>query len=323
LATERLASVLSQSEFAKRRVAIPSLALFFEGGRMTMASLVILFLKVSIILTVFGLGLRASFSDATYLFRHPGLLLKSLLSMNVIVPVFAMTLALAVNLTPPVKIAIVLLSFSPVPPFLPGKQFKLGGSNEYIFGLLVAVSLLSIVIVSLGPELLGWALGHDLNVEPMAIAKVMLTSVLLPLFAGIIVRYLATSFADRSTGMIVKIAGIMLLLSLIPILFVTGSTMISLIGNGTLIAMAAVVIIGLIAGHLLGGPSFGNRSVLALASATRHPGIALVLATALFPDQKKLIIAAILLYLLVNAIVSLPYMAWCKKHQQRATTATA
>jgi len=290
---------------------------------MTLASLVIMLLKISIILTVFGLGLRASFSDAAYLFRHPGLLLKSLLSMNVIVPLFTIGLALAVHLTPAVRIALILLAFSPVPPFLPGKQFKLGGRNEYIFGLLVAVSLLSIVIVPIGPALLGAALGQDFSIDPIDIAKAVFTTVLLPLFAGMIVRYLATSFADRATGPIVKIAGIMLLVSLIPLLLVSGSTMISLIGNGTLLAMAAVAIIGIIAGHLLGGPNFGDRAVLALASATRHPGIALVLATSLFPDQQKVIMAAILLYLLVNAVVTLPYMAWCKKHQRQATTATA
>src|SRR5262249_37742285 len=152
------------------------------------------------------------------------------------------------------------------------------------------------------------------------IAKVVSTTVLLPLLAGIVVRHLATGFAERISDPILKISGITLLIGVIPILFVTGSTMISLIGNGTLVSMAAMAVIGLVAGHLLGGPNFGDRVPLALASATRHPGVALMLATALFPEQKKLVMAAVLLYVIVSAIVSVPYMAWCKKH---LTTATA
>jgi bile acid:Na+ symporter, BASS family len=290
---------------------------------MTVASLVPLLLKASIILTVFGLGLRGNLSDATYLFRRPKLLLKSLLSMNVIVPLFAAILVLAFDLTPAVKIALVLLSLSPVPPLIPKKQFKLGGTHEYIFGLLVVVSVLSIITVPLGPRVLGALQGRDFGVDPMDVAKIIVTTILLPLFAGMLVRYLSTSFADRATDIILAIAGIMLIVGLIPILFVAAPTMISLIGNGTLLAMAAVVIVGLIAGHLLGGPNFGDRSVLALASATRHPGIALMLAGAMFPEQKKLVMAAILLYFIVNAIVSVPYMAWCKKRARPASVAAA
>ena len=66
----------------------------------------------------------------------------------------------------------------------------------------------------------------------------------------------------------------------------------------------------------LGGPAPANRTSLAISTATRHPGIALALAQANFPAE-KLVLAALLLYLLINAIVSIPYILWIKRRQQK------
>ena len=66
------------------------------------------------------------------------------------------------------------------------------------------------------------------------------------------------------------------------------------IGNGSLAAIVAFVFIGLAAGHLLGGPEPANRTVLAFTTSSRHPGIAIAIASANFPGQ-KLVFAVILL----------------------------
>ena len=63
----------------------------------------------------------------------------------------------------------------------------------------------------------------------------------------------------------------------------------------------------------LGGSDDEDRSVLALASAARHPGVAMAVASANFPDQ-KLAPAAILLYLLLSALLSIPYVVWRRRH---------
>jgi BASS family bile acid:Na+ symporter len=56
--------------------------------------------------------------------------------------------------------------------------------------------------------------------------------------------------------------------------------MISLVGNGTILALGAFTLAGLAAGHLLGGPNRDDCTVLALATASRHPGVALAIASA-------------------------------------------
>src|SRR5689334_20587568 len=95
------------------------------------ATLIPLALKASIVLTVFGLGLSARWGDAPSLLRRPGQLLRSLLAMTVIMPLFAVALAGAFALHPAVKIALVALAVSPVPPFLPKKELRAGGGTSY------------------------------------------------------------------------------------------------------------------------------------------------------------------------------------------------
>ena len=120
-------------------------------------------IKASIMLLVFGLGLHASPRDTTYLFRKPGLLLRSLLSMGVIMPLFATVIAEIFDLHSAVEIAIIALALAPVPPILPGKQEKAGGRASYAIGLLVTAALFAIVLVPAGVELMGKVFAKDLH----------------------------------------------------------------------------------------------------------------------------------------------------------------
>ena len=73
---------------------------------MTAAEVVRLALRTSIFLIVFSLGLRATRADVLYLLSRPGRLARSLLAMNVIMPLVAVGLSLAFNLHPAVKTAL-------------------------------------------------------------------------------------------------------------------------------------------------------------------------------------------------------------------------
>ena len=87
--------------------------------------------KVSLALMVLAIGLRSSEGDALWLIRRPGLLARSILSINVIVPLVALAVTQAFDLQPAVEVAIVALSISPVPPVLPIQTDKAGGESSY------------------------------------------------------------------------------------------------------------------------------------------------------------------------------------------------
>jgi BASS family bile acid:Na+ symporter len=280
---------------------------------MTATKVVILLLQASIFLTVFSLGLSATFQDAAYLLRRPGLLLRSLTAMYIIMPAFAVFLALAFSLQPAVKVALVVLAVSPVPPFLPRMQLKLGGSTSYVMGLLVTTALLSVIVVPLAIAIEGSIFHVQASVGPGRVAKVVIMTVLLPLALGMLVRSRAPALAQRIGPALGTTATALLVLTALPLLVVEWRQMIGLIGNGTLLAMAVFVLAGVAVGDWLGGPDLRERTALGLATASRHPGLAISIAVANFPRQSGLIIAAILLYLVVKAVVLLPYTSWSKR----------
>jgi BASS family bile acid:Na+ symporter len=106
----------------------------------------------------------------------------------------------------------------------------------------------------------------------------------------------------------------------LPVLFGIARTAFSLIGDGTLLSLGSFALIGLIIGHLLGGPDPDNRPILALATASRHPAVAMAIAHANFPEQ-KLAGAAVFLYLILSGILSALYLSWVKHGRVGGTPA--
>jgi len=286
---------------------------------MSFAEIVMLVLKLSIILTVFVIGLNATFADATYLFRNPVKLLKGILSMNAVMLVVALLLVSLFNLHPAVKVALVVLALSPVPPFIPNKAIKAGGTESYTIGLLAATGVLSIALVPLTLELLQRIFDIALGMPTSSVAQVVLVSVLVPLLLGVALRTVAPAFATKIKKPLSLIALAMMVLSALPLIVGSWSAIWSLIGNGTVVALVAFGLIGLGVGHLLGGPLLPERIVLGICTAARHPAIAIGIAVTNFSHQ-KLATPAILLYLIVSSIVTIPYMQWVKRLEERANS---
>ena len=176
-------------------------------------------------------------------------------------------------------------------------------------GLLVAAALLAIVFVPLAVKVLGWAFAREAHMQPTAIARLVAVSSLLPLAAGILGRRLAPALAERMAGPMSLSATVLLAAVALLLVVNSGPAAVGLIGSGRLLSITAFVVIGLAVGHWLGGPDPEDRTVLALSTACRHPGIALAITTTNFPEE-KLATGAVLLYLLVSSIVVLPYLKW-------------
>ena len=281
---------------------------------MDLAALILIAVRISVFLSVLAMGLGTTWQEATYLFRKRREFFIALLSLDVIMPLVAVVFVSFLNLEPPVKIALVALSVSPTPPILPKKEFKAGGTREYTLGLLVFAAALSIVFVPLSMEILRPTLGVQLKASALPVAGLALLTVLAPMISGIAIRKLAPKFAVHVARPLGVVATILLIVTVLPIVIFERKAILSLIGDGTLIAMAVFVLVGLVAGHSLGGPVRENRTVLALSTATRHPGIAVAIAHVNFPQQ-KLALAAVGLYLIVNAIATLPYMVWTRRKE--------
>jgi bile acid:Na+ symporter, BASS family len=273
---------------------------------MTIETLSLLLIKVSLFALVAAIGMTSSWRDVTWLVRRPGLLVRSVVSMQLLVPLLALLLATRLPLHPGVKIAIVLLSLSPVPPALPGKETKVGGNRPFAVSLLVVSAVLAIVVIPASLHFLSDVTAFTVGIAPMTVAKLVATSIFIPLAVGLIISAAAPAFGLRASPLVAKIGTIALLAGIVPPVVAMLPAMRMLIGDGTLAVCAVLCLAALLIGHLLGGPDRGDRTVLALSTAMRHPAMAIALAKANF-SHEPLVVPAILLYLLVAVVVRLPY----------------
>ena len=279
---------------------------------MNAAKLIGLGLNLSLALMIFAVVLRAGLAHTRVALQSPGLLARSLVAMYVVMPVIAVLVAMAFELSHAVEVALILVALSPVPPVLPGKQMKAGGSASFVLGLLVVAAVASIVVVPAGVAIIGALVGRDLAVPFGVTTKVVLTSLLIPVGAGLLVSRLAPGFAARAAKPLSIIALVLLLATFLPILYVARHLLLEQVGNYTLLAIVLFSVAGLVVGHVLGGPRAEDRTALALATATRHPGVALAIHHSLSPDDKGTA-AAVVMYLLVGSIAAAPYVAWRKR----------
>jgi BASS family bile acid:Na+ symporter len=239
-------------------------------------------------------------------------LLLSFLSMFVIMPLFAILATRISHFNPAVVIAVIALSISPVPPLLPRRVTKSGGLAPYGLGLMVTAGLFAIVYIPLAVYLIGKYFDRPFAMGPGAVAKMVVVSIVVPLAAGILFQRLAPAAAKRIAGPLLRIAGIVLLVGVLCILIFASPAAWSLVGNGTIIIFIVFIFVGLAVGHLLGGPDRDERVTLALSTACRHPALALAIAGANIPGEHH-VLGAVLLYVLLNALLTLPYVAWQRK----------
>jgi len=275
---------------------------------MTATMILGLLLQASLFLVVLSFGLQIRVDDLLCLFRRPWQLLKSLISMFVVLLIFAIVVDRIFELRGVVEVALIALALSPVPPLLPNKALKSGGDKSFTFGLLAAVSLLSIIIMPGVFRVVEAIFGRQGNFSEEVVLKAILTGVVMPVVIGMIIRHLAPA-SERFAGILGKVGMVILILACLPILVALSSVIWTIIGNGPILAIIAFAVVGIIAGHLLGGPDPRDRTVLAIATASRHPAIAIAVTSANVGEaDAKLAAAVVILYVIASSVVLAVYL---------------
>ena len=288
---------------------------------MDLKQIVILALQVSILCTVFLFGLKATVADLLYLMHRPRLLARSLLAVFVLMPLVVVAIDLLFDFRPPVEIVLVALAISPLPPLLPRKETGAGGNTSYGLGLMAALAIVSIVAVPLSLKILQGVFDRELAMSALTIAGLVVKTTLAPLFAGVAVRRLMPSVAAKIERPLIRISTVLLAAGVLVLVAGSLSAIWQAVGEGTMLAMAIVTVAGLAIGHLLGGPDPDHSVVLALATCCRHPAIALTIAATNYPEQR--FGGIILLYLVVNALVAIPYLKWQRRASAVAVATAA
>ncbi|MFD1514377.1 hypothetical protein [Halomarina rubra] len=136
-------------------------------------------------------------------------------------------------------------------------------------------------------------------VDPLAIARSLVVTMLIPLTIGLLVsiRYSAVSNALRLTLNQASNTGLILLLVLVVVLNL--ENIVGVIGTGAILALVSFVILVAGFGYVLGGPKRETRVVSALGAGQRNVAAALVVAAQNFADPDVLVM------LVVGAVVML------------------
>lgn len=280
---------------------------------MNIQSLILAGITLSIFLTVISIGVRVTPSDLQCVLSDRSRLLRALLAMNLLAPIVTIIVCKTFALHPAVIVALVTLSIAPVGAMFSKSMLPLVAPSNpaYARGLFFASTVLSVILTPLAVELIQRLFGEGevVHVSPLTVANVVIGSVLLPLSIGLLIGYWRPS-ARSWIPAIQKVSGIVLLICAVPIFIGAWPIMGSLMREGTLTAIILITLVGLACGHLLGGPQEDDRTVLAFATVSRHPGVAVAVAS--LTDQ-PLAPVGVLLAVLISELAVIPYKSWRKR----------
>ncbi len=260
---------------------------------------------------VLAVGLDAEPRQLLYLIRQPARLGRAVLVVSVLTPAAAAVLVSILPLHPMTKAGVLILSISPVPPFVPGRNRMMGAGRDYVYGLFAAFALLAIVIVPVSAFIMGRIFGREAYVGFWPLIQLVFKTVLAPLAIGLLIGRFWPTFSRRVSPILQKFSLAVLLVAAVPLLMKLWPVFGELVGDGTLLACVLFALAALCFGHFLGDGEPGDRQALAISAATRHPGIAILIAKTI--GVNKEVMAASLLCFLICFIVSMPYQILQKR----------
>jgi bile acid:Na+ symporter, BASS family len=275
---------------------------------MTTAALIALIAQISLALLVLGVGLPSRWTDLAYALERPRLMVRGIIAVNIAVPVTAILVCMALPIEPMTKAGLIIMTVSPLAPFVVGKMLKSGSDRRYVVGMYVGLIIASVVIVPLTIIIVSRMFSLHLESQIADIAFFVARSVLIPIIVGVTIGTIWPEFGKRASRY-ATIAAYAALLPIAVILLVKkGPLIFGLLGDGTLLAILVILAVAIAVGHLLGEPVPEHRIALAEAAATRHPGIAALIAHRNFHDERVML--AVILFVLVSIIVTAIYERW-------------
>src|SRR5690242_19164131 len=153
--------------------------------------------KISIVMLVFGLGLRASLQDVGQVWTRPRLVLRALLAIDVLIPMLGATIIAWMSLPSHVAVGMLLVTVSPAAPLAAQKELRFGGRADLVFCLSITTAIISVVTIPLSLTLLSPLFVNDASVMQLAVARLVSVLFVVPLFVGGILHSLAPAAAER------------------------------------------------------------------------------------------------------------------------------
>ena len=263
-------------------------------------------LKATVVALLVAEGAAARPGDIARAFRNVTLLARAFLAAHVAVPVITLLALWAVRPQQNVVVALAILASCPAAPLLIVRLSRAGGRPGQVMAIYLTLTLLALAVMPLTLHLMAQALGFRAEVD-FANAMGLLTGMLVtPLAVGLAIGALApraVSFARP----LARGAGILLVGLILAVTALNLQLLLHLSARSYL-AIIAVVTGSLAAGHVLAPRGTTEQLMVAMLSAGRHLGVAVLVAGASFPEATFL--PVVVPYLLVFLAMSTGYVRW-------------
>jgi BASS family bile acid:Na+ symporter len=263
----------------------------------------------TVALIVFAQGLRVAPSEvATYFRKQPGLMLRSLIAILVLVPAAALVLILVLKPAAGVAIGLAILVAGAPAPIMFKTAPGLGrGDAAFMESLHLSLAALAFLTVPAVLFLISIPLGFHANVDLGAMAWVLARTILLPIGAAMAVRALFPEFADRAAPILAKVANVGLVAVVVVVLVAFYHALLNM-DPWSYLVIAVVGAAAVAIGHLSGPSDPHEKTITAIECGVRHPVLALTIAGANFARQDA--VAVLIPCVLTIIAVALVYLIW-------------
>jgi bile acid:Na+ symporter, BASS family len=233
-------------------------------------------LKITLVIFMFGnmldLGLRLDLRKALQGLRDVRFVILTLFWGYIVCPALGYLLAVALPLSPPYAMALILVAMVPGNPFLATAVSRARADMNYAATFMLLASIVTVVYMPLMVPVLV----KGLSATPWMIAKPMLVLILLPMVLGAIFRLRWESTAAKIQPFVKKATGLNTLVMLTLMLVVYGKGLISSVGTFALGSQVVLVAVVATASYWLGfGMSKPQKQILVLGLCCRNVGAAL------------------------------------------------
>jgi BASS family bile acid:Na+ symporter len=273
-----------------------------------MTELLPILLKITVIIFMAGnlleLGLRLDLKKAMAGLRDVRFVTLSLLWAFVLCPALAYLIGVALPLSEPYAMGLLLLGLAPCAPLLPGMVDKAHGDVNYAASFMLLASAGTVIYMPLAVPLLV----KGLSVSAWTVAKPMLFLVLIPLVAGIGIQVRWPSIASLIQPFVKKGTMVDTLLMLLVVVVLYGMGFLGAIGTWAILAQVLFYTLTIVASYALAfGVPPGRKSVLTLGLSTRNCGAALaplLVATDVAPEATVMVTLGIPMMVVFSAVAA-------------------
>ena len=248
------------------------------------AKLINVLAAITLIEMMITLGLGLTFSTVANSLKTAGLIWRALLANYVIVPCLAVALLLWFGAPPMVAAGLLVVAVCAGAPYGPPLTSLAHGNIPSAVSLMLVLAGSSAIAA---PLLLGILLpamtgNTALRVNVPKLVSTLISTQLLPLCIGIMIRTRLPNLADKLRAPAGVLTLLLNLLTLAVILVVYFPTLSNIRLRGYL-GMFCLVLGCMAAGALMAGKAKDDLKAMVIATAVRNAGVSLVIATGSFP----------------------------------------